>query len=160
LFLYLNQSHCFNFVEFERDSELGAIIFTLFYLHEMAFRQLQLKAMHQLVPLHLLHLSIIRIDYGDKKNYRGHTGSDDVGGRPQNVPAPPPIVVDTDDYYQIEAFRKHRQTRGQLQFYVKWLGYPESENSWQTAKQLQEDMLPALYQDLLDNYLRRSQAQI
>jgi hypothetical protein len=69
-------------------------------------------------------------------------------------------VVHTEDCYHVEAFRKHRHYGRHLQFYVKWVGYPETENTWQSASQLQEDMIPELYQDLLRNYLRRSQAKL
>jgi hypothetical protein len=64
------------------------------------------------------------------------------------------------DCYHVEAFRKHRDFRNRLQFYVKWLGYPESDNTWQYASVLQEDMLPHLYQELLSDYRKHSRAQI
>ena len=78
--------------------------------------------------------------------------------RPHYTPPPAPIVVDREDNFAIEAFRD--VFRRQLQFDVKWVGYQESENTWQYAKQLQEDMLPEFYQDLLQDYQRRSQANI
>ena len=85
-------------------------------------------------------------------------GTLDFPLRPEYSPPPPPIVVDNDEYFHVEAFRDHRRLQGKLQFRVKWVGYPESENTWQNASQLQEDMHPELYQDLLRTYLRHSQA--
>ena len=60
----------------------------------------------------------------------------------------------------LSMFPHHRHYRRHLQFYVKWVGYPETKNTWQSASQIQEDMIPELYQDLLRNYLRRSQAKL
>jgi hypothetical protein len=35
-----------------------------------------------------------------------------------------------DNIYTVEAIGNHRGKPGNYQFKIKWLGYPESENSW------------------------------
>jgi hypothetical protein len=43
---------------------------------------------------------------------------------------------------------------------VKWKGYGEEENTWRPASQLQEDMTPATYKELLDAYKLRTKAKL
>ncbi len=59
---------------------------------------------------------------------------------------PPPDLVRDEEQYEVEAIRSHRrQGRGkQLQYLVKWLGYPESDNMWEPAGHLQ---MPALLKE-------------
>ena len=39
-------------------------------------------------------------------------------------------VIKTDDVYKIETILKKRKKGRKVQYLVKWLGYPESFNSW------------------------------
>ena len=39
-------------------------------------------------------------------------------------------VIETDDVYKIEPILKKRKMGQRVQYLVKWLGYPESFNSW------------------------------
>jgi hypothetical protein len=39
-------------------------------------------------------------------------------------------VIKTDDVYKIEPILKKRKMGQRVQYLVKWLGYPESFNSW------------------------------
>ena len=57
----------------------------------------------------------------------------------ENYSRPPPDLVGGGEQYEVEAIRSHRrQGRGrQLQYLVKWLGYPESDNMWEPAGHLQ-----------------------
>ena len=87
-------------------------------------------------------------------------GSKDFPDRPEYQPPPPPQNVLGEDYYLIEAFRKHREVRKQLQFWVKWSGYREDENQWKSARQLQDEMTPGSYKALLDDYLRKTKAKL
>src|SRR5216684_8929965 len=58
------------------------------------------------------------------------------------------------EQYEVKAIRSHRRHgKGkQLQYLVKWLGYPESDNTWEPAGHLQ---MPAL----LKEYHRRNPAE-
>src|SRR6266851_4797127 len=61
----------------------------------------------------------------------------------ENYSRPPPDLVGGGEQYEVEAIRSHRhQGRGkQLQYLVKWLGYPESDNTWEPAGHLQTPVL-------------------
>jgi hypothetical protein len=65
-----------------------------------------------------------------------------------------PLIPDNPEYYQeeyeVEKILKHdKLPDGTLRFLVKWVGYPHSQNTWQTA----EDLANA--KDLLDQYLSK-----
>lgn len=62
-----------------------------------------------------------------------------------------PLVPDNPEYYheeyEVEKIVKHQKlTDGSFLFLVKWVGYPHSANTWQTA----EDLINA--QEVLDKY--------
>ncbi len=61
----------------------------------------------------------------------------------ENYSRPPPDLVGGGEQYEVEAIRSHRhQGRGkQLQYLIKWLGYPESDNTWEPAGNLQTPVL-------------------
>ncbi len=61
----------------------------------------------------------------------------------ENYSRPPPDLVGGGEQYEVETIRSHRrQGRGkQLQYLVKWLGYPESDNTWEPAGHLQTPVL-------------------
>lgn len=48
-------------------------------------------------------------------------------------PAPPKLA---EGYYEIEDLRKKRTRKGQLQYLVKWRGWPETANTWEPADNL------------------------
>jgi len=57
-----------------------------------------------------------------------------------NFACPPPeIVGGKEGHYEIERILMSRPTRNRksTQYLVKWKGYPDSENSWLPAKELQ-----------------------
>lgn len=87
-------------------------------------------------------------------------GSQDFPSRPGYKPPPPPQVLDHEEYFHIEAFRKHRTVNRQVQFYVKWLGYGEDENQWIPANRLRAEMTPASFKELLLDYQRRTKVDI
>ena len=43
----------------------------------------------------------------------------------------------TDDEYEVEAILDERKRRGKSQYLIKWLGYPDTENSWEHESNLQ-----------------------
>jgi len=87
-------------------------------------------------------------------------GSDVFPERPAYKAPPLPQVIEDEEYFSIEAFRNHKRKRGRLWFQVKWLGYGEEENTWLSAKQLQEDMTPETYKELLDEYKLHTKAKL
>ena len=63
----------------------------------------------------------------------------------QRDPQPEPAITITDghDEYEVEQILAHRKRRGKTQYLVKWKGYADHENTWQSAKDLEnaEDIL-------------------
>src|SRR5216683_2671000 len=61
----------------------------------------------------------------------------------ENYSQPPPDLVGGGEQYEVEAIHSHRrQGRGkQLQYLIKWLGYPKSDNMWEPAGHLQTPVL-------------------
>ena len=43
---------------------------------------------------------------------------------------PPPDIIDNQEEYEVEAIVAHRGKGNRRQYYVKWVGYPSSENEW------------------------------
>jgi hypothetical protein len=39
-------------------------------------------------------------------------------------------VTKTDDIFKVERVLKTRKRKGKVEYFVKWLGYPEKFNSW------------------------------
>ena len=48
--------------------------------------------------------------------------------------------------YEVEGILSHRRRRGKTQYLVKWKGYGDLENTWQTEQDLQKA------QELLQEY--------
>jgi hypothetical protein len=50
----------------------------------------------------------------------------------------PPELIDREEEYQVEHIMGHRKMgRGnKLQYLVKWLGYPDSDNTWEPVDQI------------------------
>ena len=55
--------------------------------------------------------------------------------------------------YEIEAIRDHRvyHKYGRLEFFVKWMNYPESDNTWEPFRMFCEDV-PNMVKDYLFNF--------
>ena len=47
-----------------------------------------------------------------------------------DVPLPPPINIENKDKYEVKEILDSRSHYGKLQYFVKWMGYPHSENQW------------------------------
>ena len=53
-----------------------------------------------------------------------------------NFPQPPPDLIEGEEQFEVEAIIAHRpQGRGH-RYLVKWMGYPTSENTWQSSDDL------------------------
>ena len=66
----------------------------------------------------------------------------------QRDPAPEPAVHFADGHqeYEVEAILSHRKRRGKIQYLVKWKGYADHENTWQSTKDLENA------KDILEDY--------
>ena len=63
----------------------------------------------------------------------------------------PPLEIDGEEHYKVQAIRKHHVICGEMQYLVKWTGYDESENLWLTASQLDSA------KQILEAYQRENQ---
>ncbi|KAL8856250.1 MAG: hypothetical protein Q9178_007137 [Gyalolechia marmorata] len=62
----------------------------------------------------------------------------------------PPAAVDPDDnQWAVEKLIEKRRIGRAVKYLVKWLGYPDSENSWERKKDIDPDMVPAFEAELL-----------
>jgi hypothetical protein len=55
-----------------------------------------------------------------------------------NFSWPPPELIDGEEEYQVKRIMGHRKIgwTKKLQYLVKWLGYPNSNNTWEPAAQV------------------------
>ncbi len=65
----------------------------------------------------------------------------------ENYSRPPPDLIDNDEQYKVEVIRNHHYHGQQkhLQYLVKWMGYPESDNTWEPADNVQAPVLIKQY---------------
>lgn len=61
----------------------------------------------------------------------------------------PPVLAE--GYYEIETIRRRRLRKGQLQYLVKWRGWPESANTWEPFENLKA------CSDFVDAFEKRQQ---
>ena len=45
-------------------------------------------------------------------------------------PAPPPIIINEEEKYEVEEVRKHRKQGWRTHFLVYWKGYRDEHNQW------------------------------
>src|SRR5579863_1773064 len=71
-----------------------------------------------------------------------------------NYSRPSPDLISGEAEYEVEQIRSHRRhgRRKQLQYLLKWKGYPESDNTWEPADQVHAP-------DLVKAYHRRHQLE-
>jgi hypothetical protein len=52
-----------------------------------------------------------------------------------NFSRPPPDLIDGEEEYEVERVVNHRHhgRNRMLQYFIKWKGYPESDNTWEPA---------------------------
>src|SRR6266436_6299666 len=65
-----------------------------------------------------------------------------------NFTRPPPDLIDGEEEYEVERIVAHQQfgRTKQLQYLIKWKGYPESDNTWEPADQVHAPELVKHYQ--------------
>src|SRR6266498_2973028 len=51
---------------------------------------------------------------------------------------PKPVSLNKNDRYQVESIRKERILKDKTQFLIKWVDYPEHQNTWEHPEHLEE----------------------
>ena len=66
----------------------------------------------------------------------------------ENYQRPPPELIDNEEEFEVEAILDSRTFgRGRkLQYLVKWLGYPDSDNQWEDVDKVHTDELVKTFQ--------------
>jgi len=64
-----------------------------------------------------------------------------------NFIKPPPDLIDGEEEYEVEAVLNHRMFghRRQVQYLIKWKGYPHSDNTWEPSENVHTDGLIKVY---------------
>lgn len=62
------------------------------------------------------------------------------------IPPPPPIEIEGELEWEVEAVIDSRLFRRQFQYLVKWKGTSDAENTWQPARDLENA------QDIVDDF--------
>ncbi len=64
-----------------------------------------------------------------------------------NYSRPPPDLIEGEEEYKVEKVINHRHTSRArtLQYLVKWIGYPEADNTWEPADQVHAPQLIKAY---------------
>jgi Chromo (CHRromatin Organisation MOdifier) domain len=64
-----------------------------------------------------------------------------------NFTRPPSDLIDGKEEYKVEQIHSHQRWGRckDLQYLIKWKGYPESDNTWENANQIHAPTLIKLY---------------
>ena len=65
-------------------------------------------------------------------------------------PPPPLRIADDHEEYEVEKILSHRRRGNRFQYLIKWLGYPNHENTWLNAEDLENS------KEILDDYRQKS----
>ncbi|KXN82003.1 Chromo domain protein LHP1 [Leucoagaricus sp. SymC.cos] len=56
----------------------------------------------------------------------------------QHHERPPPELEEGEETYEVEAIVNHKLIRNRFHYFVKWEGYPTSENTWEPPENLEK----------------------
>ena len=65
-------------------------------------------------------------------------------------PAPPPVIINEQQEWEVEKIVDSRQYRGQIQYRVKWTGFHDPDKTWYPARNF--DNAPAAIQLFHEEY--------
>ena len=49
----------------------------------------------------------------------------------KNFPKPPPEILNEEEHFEVEAVLDSKRHGRGIKYLVKWVGYPEADNSWE-----------------------------
>jgi Chromo (CHRromatin Organisation MOdifier) domain len=55
----------------------------------------------------------------------------------------PPAVDPEDNQYKVEKLVRKRRKGRKVQYWAKWLGYPDSENTWEAQQDIDPEIVAA-----------------
>ena len=61
-------------------------------------------------------------------------------------PQPAQVVVDNKSIFRAEKILKRRKRKGKTQYYVKWLGYPEEQSTWEPEDNIYDKSLVEMFE--------------
>ena len=82
-----------------------------------------------LPPTYKIH-NVFHVDV-----FRHYTESPIAFGQRKQAP-PPPVIIDGDEEYEVEAIVGYRKHRRQHQFLIDWKGYGREDQTWEPASEL------------------------
>jgi len=65
---------------------------------------------------------------------------------PFQQPQPAQVVVDNKSIFRAEKILKRRKRKGKIQYYVKWLGYPEEQSTWEPEENIYDKSLVEMFE--------------
>jgi len=83
----------------------------------------------------VFHVSLLKLYTDPNTHFKG-----------RKITPIPPEVVDGQEYFQIDKVLNKRIYRGKVQYFVKWLGYGDEDNTWQWKWMLDADNCAEYYQ--------------
>ena len=66
-----------------------------------------------------------------------------------NYLEPPPDILNGEEQWEVESIVKHRGTGKRREYFIKWKGYPSSEDTWEPERHLKNA------RTILNNYKKR-----
>ncbi|XP_027335613.1 chromo domain protein LHP1-like [Abrus precatorius] len=98
----------------------------------------------------------------DEEEEEEEDGEEENGGGDGDAPAAVPQeggqgLILGDGFYEVEAIRRKRVRKGQLQYFIKWRGWPETANTWEPPENLESvpDVVEAFEESLRSGKHRR-----
>jgi hypothetical protein len=67
---------------------------------------------------------------------------------PRTPARPPPVIVEDEEEYEVEAIADHRRINNKMEYLLQWQGYPREDWTWEPESEL------AHCKDILNKYKR------
>lgn len=79
-----------------------------------------------------------------------HQSEDMIGIVEASAIDRPPAVDPEDNQYKVEKLIRKRRKGRKVQYWVKWLGYPDSENTWEAQQDIDPEIVAAFNASSVD----------